>query len=202
MQRERRSRPENVSYFYYRGCDSLDQSFSTRDFPLAPDFGATEMTNCLQRATVNQYQLAVTKSGYQQYRSANVDVVDEPVHYDVPLTPLIAEAAGQVIEMSEAGFSPAVLTVKPGAVIEWVNVGTDSHTATSVNPAVPQPAAASGGWDSGLLAAGESYKFRFNAEGTYTYQDTQNPANTATIIVQQADNPAESQRVFLPVINR
>jgi plastocyanin len=148
------------------------------------------------------YQLVVSKPGYQPYRSTAINVVDEPVRYDTPLTPILTQAANQVIEVSEAGFNPAVLTVTPGAVVEWVNVGSDSHTSTSSNPQPIGPASAAGGWDSGLLAAGESYKLQLTTEGTYIYQDNQNPANTATIIVQPSAGGELTEKTFLPLVAR
>jgi len=151
------------------------------------------------------YRLAASHAGYQPYRSVDIAVVDELVHYDVWLTPNIADAATQVIEMSDEGFNPAIVTVQPGAVIEWVNLDVDGHTATSDDLAL---SAASGAaairWDSGLLTGGESYKLRLNSTGTFTYVDRTNPANTATIIVSQATgNPdAEQVLIYLPVVQR
>jgi plastocyanin len=148
------------------------------------------------------YQLVVSKPGYQPYRSTTINVVDEPVRYDTPLTPILAQTADQVIEVSEAGFSPAVLTLAPGVVIEWVNVGNESHTSTSSNPQVVGWASAASGWDSGLLSAGESYKLQLTGAGTYTYQDTQNPANRATIIVQPKAGGGLTEKTFLPLVVR
>jgi plastocyanin len=151
-----------------------------------------------------RYQLTVAKSGYQPYRSREIAVVSEPVRYDVPLTPVVADAATQVIEISAAGFSPAVVTVAAGAVIEWVNVAEDGHTTTSTSPALPGPSAAdattTGGWDSGLLGVGESYKLLLTTAGVYTYVDAENPAHSATITVQGSNATTDS--LFLPVITR
>ncbi len=108
-----------------------------------------------------------------------------------------------MIEVSADGFSPAVVTVKPGAVIEWVNLDTNSHTTTSDDLVQSATSNATTSWDSGLLAAGDSYKFRLNTEGTFTYVDQTDPANTATIIVSSsASGNGSSTAIYLPLVQR
>ena len=78
------------------------------------------------------------------------------------------------------------------------------HTATSDDLA--QSAmnnATTTSWDSGLLNAGDSYKFRLNTAGTFTYVDRTNPNNTATIIVSNsAGSDAGQLSVYLPLVQR
>ena len=153
---------------------------------------------------VGSYQLNVNRAEYQPYQSAQIDVVSEAVRYDVPLTPVIADAADYVIEISDAGFNPSVLTVEPGAVIEWVNLDAGVHSTTSTDPALSYPdAVGNGGWDSGLLSPGAGYKFRVGAEGTYAYADRSNSSLAGTLIVQ-ADDPGpgagSDHLIFVPVI--
>lgn len=139
------------------------------------------------------YQLEVSRDGYQSYRSWDIQVIDELVRYDVPLSPAIEAEADHVIEITESGFSPAVLTAQPGAVIEWVNMDLSNHSVTA-DAAVSAPiiGMSNGTWDSGLLAAGESYKLRFDAEGSFGYSDHENGMNEGTIIVASVeDTPAE-----------
>ncbi|MFN8440337.1 MAG: GEVED domain-containing protein [Caldilineaceae bacterium] len=152
------------------------------------------------------YRLNVNKSGYQSYVSQDLTVVDAPVHQDVPLTPIINKAADQQISVSNSGFEPAVITVEPGTVIEWINSGNEVHSSVSITPSASMPAANgagvsadSGAWDSGLLQTGESYKRQLDTEGTYTYQDATNPTNSAIVIVKKAE---ATQKVFLPVVSR
>ncbi len=183
---------------------------STAAFELWPaaDYGQVNPQSTQANGTFSfwtpagTYQLNVNHVGYQPYSSPSLDVVDQTVHYDVPLTPVINDAASQVIEASADGFKPALVTVKPGAVIEWVNLDTVGHTATSADLAQSAAAnAATLSWDSGLLPVGTSYKFRMNTEGTFTYVDRTNPANTATIIV--SNNPTVGQQViYLPMVKR
>lgn len=155
------------------------------------------------------YRLNVNKAGYQPYASMDLTVVDAPVHFDVPLTPLISEESDQQIGITDSGFEPSVITVAPGTVIEWINAGTTVHSSSSITPSVSygDPAAAgltagSAGWDSGLLTTGESYKRQLNTEGTYIYRDSVNPDATATIIVKQVAPTETATMLYLPVISK
>ena len=107
------------------------------------------------------FRLDVTKQGYQPYTSSDIVVVDAPVHYDVPLTPLVNEATGQQIAMTDGGFEPSVVTIAPGTVVEWLNAGAAVHASTSITPAVSFPgvralraAAANGGLGQRPVGAG------------------------------------------------
>ena len=75
------------------------------------------------------------------------------------------------------------MKVTPGSIIAWVNVSLNEHTATGDV------------WDSGVLGAGQSYRFRLNTLGTQAYSDDANPLNTAVIVV-------EFNRLYLPIIMR
>jgi uncharacterized repeat protein (TIGR01451 family) len=154
------------------------------------------------------FRLDVSKTGYQPFTSSDIVVVDAPVHYDAPLTPIVNEAAGQQIVLTDGGVEPSVVTVAPGAVVEWINAGSAVHSSVSITPALSFPgaitaAAANGAWDSGLLDPGESYKFKFNALGTYTYRDAANPTATATVIVAEpVVQPPSQNKLFLPIVNK
>jgi len=151
------------------------------------------------------YQLQVSKSGYQPYRSQDLVVVDAPVHFDVPLTPNVAGDATHTVLITAEGFDPAVLTVEPGAVVEFVNMDVALHSSRSTSPAPSYGAEAaelksSDAWDSGLLGNGTGYKRTLTSEGTYTYTDALNPSVTGTIIVQKA--AAVQINLYLPAVIR
>lgn len=153
---------------------------------------------------VGTYRVVVNKAGYQLHTSPDLAVVNDPVRYDVPLTPVISEAAGAQVSIGEFGFEPAVLTVEPGTIIEWTNVDVDGHTASSESAANAAGLNANGIlFDSGLLGSGESYKFQLTDEGTYTVFDRTNPANSATVVVEKAEvtQPGENA-IFLPIVQR
>lgn len=145
---------------------------------------------------VGTYRLEASRNGYQSYRSPDIQVIDEAVRYDIPLTPQVTQPVKHIIQVTEYGFEPAHLTVAPGDVIEWVNMAVDGHTVTSIKT-VSSAAVGEANFDSGLLLAGERYQFSFESAGTFTYVDMMNPANTATIVVGDA-----TLKVYLPAINR
>ena len=150
------------------------------------------------------YRIVVNKDGYQPHTSPDLAVINDPVRYDVPLTPVIAEEAAAKVSISEFGFEPAVLTVEPGTVVEWTNVDVAEHTASSENAATAAGLNANGIlFDSGLLGSGESYKFQVTTEGTYTVFDRTNPANSATIVVAKAEvTELLENAIFLPIVQR
>jgi len=73
-------------------------------------------------------------------------------------------------------FTPAEITVRPGATVTWVNKDDAPHTATAKGG---KPA-----FDSGALDTDETYAFTFKAPGTYRYYCKIHPHMTATVIVK------------------
>lgn len=70
-------------------------------------------------------------------------------------------------------FSPTTLKVKVGTTVTWKNMTTVSHTSTSDT----------GVWDSGIIAPGGSFSFKFTTKGKFTYHCNIHPFMKATIIV-------------------
>ncbi|MDQ3248574.1 MAG: carboxypeptidase regulatory-like domain-containing protein, partial [Chloroflexota bacterium] len=136
------------------------------------------------------YRLTVGLAGYQPYRSAELAVTTGALAQNIALTPALSDAATHTILITENGFEPALLTVPPGSVIEWVNISLLEHSATQASS-----------WDSGLLAMGDSYKVRLDSQGTYSYADDTDGLNQATIVVAGGGTSGAKQ-VFLPLVNR
>jgi plastocyanin len=71
-------------------------------------------------------------------------------------------------------FQPSALTVKVGDTVEWKNVGTTVHHASTdsssaINPAdVSKPSSAKP-FDSGFLQPGQSFTYTFTVPGKYKY---------------------------------
>lgn len=155
------------------------------------------------------FQVDVQKDGYQHYRSPDLVVVDTPVEHDVYLTPIVSASTDETMLISDGGFEPSVLTIKPGQVIEWVNVGDVGHSVANGDDAEVSAQGGSGTWNSGLLQSGSSYKRQFASEGTFTVQDPNNPSLTATVIVteEETDNPdpdntnpdSDATTLYLPI---
>jgi plastocyanin len=142
------------------------------------------------------YRLNVTHNGYQHYRTGELAASNGVLAQDIMLTPAIDEVADQTVRITENGFEPAILTVQPGSVIEWINLSLSEHGATY---------AGAGGWDSGFLPAGGSYKVRAgDEEGAITYIDAANPLHEGVLIVSRdIPQPLDGQQaLYLPLIVR
>ena len=79
-----------------------------------------------------------------------------------------------VVSMQIAGFEPAMLTVKRGDRVEWVNQDLFPHTATSDDKT----------FDSHSVAPAGTWTFVAGKAGTYTYACTFHPTMKGTIKVQ------------------
>lgn len=94
-------------------------------------------------------------------------------------------AAGNVVNVvaTDAGFSPASVTVNAGDTVVWANNGdrpawpaSDDHPTHTKLP----------GFDSLRgLAKGETYSYRFTRQGTWGYHDHLRPALAGSVTVGQ-----------------
>ena len=75
------------------------------------------------------------------------------------------------VRIVDNAFRPASITVDRGTVVKWVNRGDNTHTSTSNS------------WDSGNIAAGDSFRRRFRHRGTFSYHCTIHPSMVGTIRV-------------------
>ncbi|MDD5368877.1 MAG: right-handed parallel beta-helix repeat-containing protein, partial [Anaerolineaceae bacterium] len=153
-----------------------------------------------------QYYLQVDgPDGYQSWRSPVVTVVNEIVHVNIPLTPLL-NGSLSVLQSSRAGFSQTELTIPIGGQVRWDIVQSPQEDSTSlvadvVNPLLhiisnPDAFASIDGWDSGRLYPGQSYTRQFNHPGDYSYTDS--AGHTALIRVTDATTTP----IYLPYIRR
>ena len=102
-----------------------------------------------------------------------------------PVVP-ITEQANVVIDITAVGFSPAVVTIKPGQSVIWTNRDRASHWIVP-DPTDPYPS--NGTCGSALnscqaLALGQSFRFTFSKAGTWGYYDKLNPKFAGEIVVQ------------------
>lgn len=72
-------------------------------------------------------------------------------------------------------FSPDTLTVKVGTTVKWTNQDSVAHSVTSDT----------GLFDSGELAAGNTFSFTFTQAGTFDYHCAMHPSMIATIVVTE-----------------
>jgi len=78
------------------------------------------------------------------------------------------------ITIADFSFAPACTTVPLNTVVTWTNNGPTAHTTTSD---------VAGQWDSGQMAATNTYPHTFNSAGTFAYHCTNHPSMMATIVV-------------------
>lgn len=70
------------------------------------------------------------------------------------------------------GFSPATLTILPGTTVTWKNMSSAPHTVTSDDGQT---------FDSGTIAPGGSYTFKFAVAGSYPYHCNIHPYMRAVV---------------------
>jgi plastocyanin len=79
-----------------------------------------------------------------------------------------------VVSMLIAGFEPAMLTVKPGDRVRWVNKDLFPHTATAIDKT----------FDSHSVAPAGTWTFVAGKAGTHAYACAFHPTMKGTIQVQ------------------
>lgn len=143
-------------------------------------------------------------NGYQSWRSPVVQVVNDIVHVNVPLTRWTANHVAQVALLPD-GPHPSILTIPANTSVEWISTLDADATATDLarlnaNPVaqprsgdVLDPLTSTLGFDGGMLAPGQVYRRQFTRPGTYTYSD--GLGHTATIVVGE-------NKLYLPVVVR
>lgn len=149
-----------------------------------------------------QYYLQVDgPEGYQSWRSPVVEVVNEIVHVNVPLTPLSTLSAQQ-IQVNPSGLSQPQVTVEVGQTVRWTADGSwlapDQFISLSENPiqyiqSELNPLNNVAGFDSGRMIPEQTYTYQFFHPGTYIYTDGY--GHTGQVIVKPI-------RVFLPAVLR
>lgn len=90
-------------------------------------------------------------------------------------------ASVPTVEITETGFSPAVIKVKKGEQIQWVNldsrphqIAADPHPTGESLPTLKSP---------DPLAEHESYTAVFENTGTFTYHDFLDPLGFQGVII-------------------
>jgi predicted outer membrane repeat protein len=130
-----------------------------------------------------QYYLQVDAgNGYQSWRSPVVNVVNELVHVNIPLTPQSTGPLSRVT-LTPEGPSPAVIIVPVGGIVEWNATPPEGMSVAefqllNANP-VAQPRTGElldpllniKGFDGGRLTPGQVYRRQFWAAGDYPYSD-------------------------------
>lgn len=85
----------------------------------------------------------------------------------------ISAVTEAVVSMTSMAFQPHTLIVATGATVTWQNDDAVAHTVSS----------GEGWFDSGQLAAGESFAHQFDQPGTFRYGCTNHPQMEGMVIV-------------------
>lgn len=89
-----------------------------------------------------------------------------------PSTTTTATASGDTVNLKLIAYKPAKLTVTAGSTVTWHQMDPGVHTVTSGTVSQDGGGVSmhpDGTFDSGQLATGKSFTFRFDKPGTYTY---------------------------------
>lgn len=165
----------------------LAPSASAGDLVFAPwDGGETGQPNPIFTEAAGEYTLTappgfyhlyVTAAGYQPYRAAAL-TEGGVITRTIVLAPLPHEPATQGVAITERGFEPAILAVKPGSVVRFVNTDSGAHQVIGPD------------FDSGLLLPGESFAVTLGEEGEVGYMDANTTMGGALFIDPNAtDSP-------------
>ncbi len=90
-------------------------------------------------------------------------------------TPAAPQAAGEGkivdVSISNFAFNPASVTVSTGDTVRWTNQDSATHTVKGSS------------FESGSLAQGDTYEFKFTKAGTYDYTCSIHPSMKGTVTV-------------------
>lgn len=90
-----------------------------------------------------------------------------------PAAPGVSAVTEATVSITNLAFQPHTLVVATGATITWQNDDAVAHTVTS----------GEGWFDSGQLAAGESYTHQFDRPGNFQYHCGNHPSMEGVIVV-------------------
>jgi plastocyanin len=107
--------------------------------------------------------------------------------HNVPSIATISDGSNSVpaalVSITSSGFSPATISVQQGQTVMWLNLDNSPHQPAS-DP-YPLSNGLAGFDDKTPLNDADSYGFRFDKVGTYTYHDQLNPFQyKGTVIVR------------------
>ena len=98
--------------------------------------------------------------------------------YDAPSSPGTKGGPGtNEVWIQGMAFSPATITVTAGTTIKWTNKDSAAHTVTS-------DAGEAKTFDSGSMANGAVFTWKFNNSGTFKYNCTFHPGMKGTVVVK------------------
>ena len=92
------------------------------------------------------------------------------------------------VSIGDFFFSQTVITVAVGTTVQWSNIGSFSHTATSLDAL----------WDSGPLGLNDSFTHTMTVPGSFGYICSIHPSMQGTVIV----TGTYPNSLYLPTLGR
>jgi plastocyanin len=122
------------------------------------------MKKIIMSLTAFSAVILLTGCGYQQAVRTN------PASNQTQ--PANNQTASSSVLIKNFAFSPQTLTVKVGTTVTWTNEDSATHTIKSDT------------FNSGNIATGGKFEFKFDRIGTYDYSCSIHPSMTGKIIVE------------------
>jgi plastocyanin len=88
-----------------------------------------------------------------------------------------ALAATRTVDITQAGFTPNKITIDYGDTVTWTNKDVSNHQVLADKAAFPT---------SPVLAANQTYSYRFTKSGSFGYRDALNTNRRGTVVVRAA----------------
>lgn len=93
-----------------------------------------------------------------------------------------ATISQNIVTITSSGFSPAIITIKAGDSVTWINQDSENHQVDSdPHPVYTDYPPLNG---VGLLTPSQQKSLQFPTPGTYHYHDHLNPEFKGTIVVE------------------
>jgi plastocyanin len=144
------------------------------------DDGDKVETRVLRPGESAEVELDLSEGVYKL--ECNVDGHDDmgmemllDVRGDAPLTKAAEVGAQTAVVVEAFAFKPATVTVKAGQEVTWTNHDPADHTITQEG----------GGFDSGTMAAGATFRTTFDQPGEYRYICALHPGMKGTVVVER-----------------
>ena len=161
----------------YGGSGSAGFEACIRGCGAGPAAGAreTEPTSPKSEPTPSTPAPSQTPTRPQSQQPTQTPAQTQPAPQPTPTPAPEPQPAPKTVNVSIQGFAfnPATVTIKAGDTIVFKNFDGVAHTATQ-----------SGGFDTGLLAQGQSKSITFSQKGTFNYFCIPHPNMQGTIIVE------------------
>jgi plastocyanin len=93
-----------------------------------------------------------------------------------------SQQAAATVKYTDKGFEPAIVTIKKGETVQWINENSNAQMWVASNPHPTHTDYPGFDQDEGV-SAGSSYSFTFRNSGVWGYHNHLNPDVTGRVVV-------------------